>query len=98
VEKTEIQRMFAWIQGRVRLVPDSDEPVISFDAPSADDFKENGFSDADITLTLESGWWRQMVIDIIETPEYAEPDESPEQVLKYARDVVVEYFRKRLGT
>ena len=39
-----------------------------------------------------------MVADIIDTPEFAEPDESPEQVLQYARDVVVEYFRKRLGT
>ena len=98
MEKADIQRMYEWIQGRVRLAPGSNEPVIAFDAPTAEDFKEQSFFDEDIALTLGSGWWQQMVVDIIETPEYAEPDESPEQVLQYARDVVVEYFRKRLGT
>jgi hypothetical protein len=98
VEKADIQKMYEWIQGRVRLTPGSDEPVIAFDAPTAEDFKECGFSEDDTALSLGSAWWPQMVVDIIETPEYAEPDESPEQVLRYARDVVVEYFRKRLGT
>jgi len=98
MEKEDIQRMYEWIQGRVRLVPGSDEPVIAFDAPTAEDFKERGFTDEDIALTLGSGWWPPMIVDIIETPEFAEADESQEQVLQYARDVVVEYFRKRLGT
>ena len=98
MEKADIQKMYEWIQSRVQDVPGSDEPVIAFDAPTAEDFKEQGFSDEDIALTLGSGWWPEMIVDIIDTPEYAEPDESPEQVLQYARDVVVEYFRKRLGT
>ena len=98
MEKADIQKMYDWIQSRVRHVPGSDEPVIAFDAPTAEDFIEQGFTDEDIALTLESGWWPQMIVDIIETPEYAEPDESLEQVLQYAKDVVVEYFRKRLGT
>lgn len=98
MEKADIQRMYEWVQSRVRLVPGSDEPVIAFDAPTAEAFKERGFTDDDIALTLGSGWWQQMIVDIIETPEFAEPDESPDQVVQYARDVVVEYFRKRLGT
>ena len=39
-----------------------------------------------------------MVTDIIETPDFAEPGESPQQVLQYARDVVKEYVAKRLFT
>jgi hypothetical protein len=98
VEKTDIQKMYKWIQIRVRLVPGSDKPVIAFDAPTAEVFKESGFSEEDTALSLGSAWWPEMVVDVIETPEYAEPDESAEQILQYARDVVVEYFRKRLGT
>jgi hypothetical protein len=36
-----------------------------------------------------------MVTDVIETPEMCESDDSPHQVLEYARDVVSEYIRKR---
>jgi hypothetical protein len=36
-----------------------------------------------------------MVADIIETPEMCDPEDAPEQVLQYARDVVAEYIRKR---
>ncbi|MDX2436596.1 MAG: hypothetical protein QNL88_06040 [Acidobacteriota bacterium] len=98
MEKADIQKMYEWIQSRVRLVPGSDESVIAFDAPTAQDFKECGFSEEDTALSLGSAWWPEMVVDVIETPKYAEPDESAEQILQYARDVVVEYFRKRLGT
>ena len=98
MEKADIKRAYEWIQEQVRLVPSADDPVIAFKAPTAEDFKANGFDDEMATLTLQSRWWPEMVADIIDTPEFAEPDESPEQVLQYARDVVVEYFRKRLGT
>jgi hypothetical protein len=37
-----------------------------------------------------------MVTDVVETPEFAEPEDSPEQVLNYAKDVVREYIWKRL--
>lgn len=96
VEKSDIKKMYEWIQGQVRLVPGLDDPVIAFDAPTAEDFKKNGFNDEMVALVLQSRWWPEMVVDIIDTPEFAEPDETPEQVLQYARDVVVEYFRKRL--
>jgi hypothetical protein len=36
-----------------------------------------------------------MVTDIVETPEMCDPEDPPEQVLAYARDVVSEYIRKR---
>ena len=40
-------------------------------------------------------WWAEMVDDVAETPEFCEPDDTPEQVLQYARDVVEEYVWKR---
>jgi hypothetical protein len=98
VEKADVKKMYEWIQGRVRLVPGSDDPVIAFDAPTAEDFHLKGFDEENVAQTMGSKWWPEMIVDIIDTPEFAEPDESPEQVLQYARDVVVEYFRKRLGT
>ena len=71
---------------------------MSFAEPGAADFKAKGFDDDVLAITLESDWWQEMVTDIIETPEYAEPGESAEQILSYAKDVVSEYVRKRLFT
>lgn len=96
VNGDEIKRLYEWLQGRVVLQGDADEPVIRFDQPSVDDFTAAGFSNEAIARTLGSGWWKEMVVDVVETPEFAEPDDSPEQVLSYARDVVREYIWKRL--
>ena len=98
MDNDEIKRMYEWIQGRVALGEDPDKVMILFDEPTARDFEDQGFGAEAISLTLESRWWAEMAADIVDTPEYAEPGESPEQVLKYARDVVVEYVRKRLFT
>jgi len=44
---------------------------------------------------LSAPWWDEMVTDIVETPEMCDPEDPPEQVLAYAKDVVSEYIRKR---
>jgi hypothetical protein len=98
MEDDEIRRMYEWIQGRVTLALEGDGITISFDEPNANDFAGAGFDPEVLELTLASDWWAEMAADIVETPDYAEPGESPEQVLGYARDVVVEYVRKRLFT
>ena len=98
MEDNEIRRMYEWIQGRVALGEGADKVTILFEEPTERDFEDQGFGAEAISLTLESRWWAEMAADIVDTPEYAEPGESPEQVLKYARDVVVEYVRKRLFT
>ena len=98
MEADEIKRMYQWIQARVALGDGADKVTILFDEPTARDFEDQEFGAEAISLTLESGWWAEMAADIVETPDYAEPGESPEQVLRYARDVVVEYVRKRLFT
>jgi hypothetical protein len=98
MDRDEITLLSSWLQGRVQLRTDGDEPTISFDQPTAEDFKAQGFGDEAIARTLGASWWKEMVIDIVETPEFAEPEDSPEQILAYARDVVLEYIRKRLFT
>ena len=98
MEESEIRRMYEWIQKRVSLADTTDGIAITFDEPNADDFEEAGFAPDAVDLTLSSDWWSEMVTDIVETPDYAEPGEGPEQVLEYARDVVKEYVAKRLYT
>jgi hypothetical protein len=98
MEDSEIRRMYEWIQKRVNLADATDGIAISFDEPSPDDFEEAGFAPVAVELTLGSDWWEEMVTDIVETPEFADRGEGPEQVLEYARDVVKEYVAKRLYT
>lgn len=96
MDKDEIRRLYEWIQGRVELHSIGDDLTISFDEPAAGDLAAQGFSTEAVERTIGSSWWREMVTDIVETPEFAEPDDSPEQVLAYAKDVVREYIWKRL--
>ena len=98
MKNDEIIRLIGWLQSRVNLGDGGDGITISFAEPNAADLRGRGFEDDVIALTLERGWWSEMATDVVETPEFAEPDESPEQVLQYARDVVSEYIRKRLGS
>jgi hypothetical protein len=44
---------------------------------------------------LAAPWIPEMFAEVLETPELCEPGNSVEQVLRYARDVVGEYVRKR---
>ena len=98
MEADEIRRMYEWIQGRVTLADSTDGIAITFDEPNSDEFREKDFESEAVERTLGSDWWAEMVTDIVETPDFAEPNESPEQVLQYARDVVKEYVAKRLYT
>jgi hypothetical protein len=54
-----------------------------------------GLNPDGVKLLLGLSWWEDMVTDIIETPDFCEPDDTPEQILGYARDVVSDYIRKR---
>ena len=98
MEADEIKRMYEWIQGRVTLADVTDGIAMTFDEPGPEEFSRAGFGSEAVELTVGSDWWAEMTADIVETPEFAEPGESPEQVLQYARDVVKEYVAKRLYT
>lgn len=98
MDTDEIKRLYEWIQTRVIIDEEADGIAIAFNEPDPDDFADAGFDPELVDLTLESDWWEELVIDIVETPDYAEPGEAPDQVLEYARDVVKEYIAKRLFT
>jgi hypothetical protein len=56
---------------------------------------ETGIHPDAVTQLLVASWAADLVTDVIETPGFCEPGDPPEMVLRYARDVVAEYIRKR---
>jgi hypothetical protein len=93
----ELRLIMVYLKGRVRLEPgQKGAPVtIAFETPDKEEMKAAGLNPQGVDRILSAPWWGEMVSDILETPEFCEADESPQQVLHYARDVVSEYIRKR---
>jgi len=95
----ELRAIITYLRERVVLGPKETDGqiVITFLAPSKEEMIEAGLNPKGVEAILQAPWWEEMVTDIIETPEYSEPDESSEQILEYARDVVSDYIRKRVS-
>lgn len=93
----ELLAIMEFLRGRVSLAKTTvgDAVVIEFSAPAIDEMTEVGLDAEGCRQILDAAWWDEMVTDIVETPEMSEPEDSPEQILAYARDVVSEYIRKR---
>ena len=89
--------MMAYLRDRVHLGPkEAESPVvITFLAPTQEEMLAAGLNDEGVIQILHVPWWDEMVTDIIETPDFCESSDSPQQVLEYARDVVSDYIRKR---
>lgn len=96
MDQEDIRKLYGWLQERVALDPDAPGAAITFAEPDEGDLRDAGFDEEAVNLTLRSDWWPEMVADILETPQFAGPDETPEQILTYAQDVVQEYIWKRL--
>ena len=97
MQTTNIKELISWLQQRVSLQNQSGVVSIAFNTPEVNDFKKAQFTSETMDLTLHAPWWHEMVTDIIETPDFAAPNENPERILQYAHDVVEEYIRKRLN-
>ena len=93
----ELRSMMAYLREKVRLGPkEADRPVvITVHAPTDEEMIDAGLNAEGVKQILHVPWWDEMVTDIIETPDYCDPGDSPHQVLEYARDVVSDYIRKR---
>ena len=96
MEPQQIRNLVNWLQDRVDISGEGKNIMMSFDVPSEADFLEAGFDRSMMALTLEADWWEEMIGDIMETPDFAAPDDEPSQILKYARDIVHEYIAKRI--
>lgn len=86
--------MIAYLERHVRLA-DGDSRSIVFEMPNEGELLEAGLDPEGVRRLLAAPWLSEMVSEILETPEFCEPEESSEQLLRYARDVVGEYVRKR---
>jgi hypothetical protein len=93
----ELREIMDFLRQRVQLEVGgaADEIAIGFDAPSVADMVAAGLDADGSQSILSAPWWDEMVTDVVETPEMCEPEDTPERVLAYARDVVSEYIRKR---
>ena len=93
----EVRAAIALLERRVGLAEPATPIAIVFSAPSADDFAAIGLAGVDAARLLDAPWWPEMVAEILETPSFAGAGEAAETVLRYARDVVGEYVRKRFA-
>jgi len=90
----QLREIVRYLQQRIELSPDGRRAVV-FDTPKAEAMIAAGLDpDASRTILTEP-WWPELVDDVIETPDFADPGDSPDVVLCYARDVVQEYVWKR---
>lgn len=93
----ELRAIMAYLRGKVTLgTKTSGEVTISFLTPTTEEMVEAGLNIDSVKQVLGATWWDEMVTDIIETPDFCEEDDPPEQILEYARDVVSDYIRKRV--
>ena len=93
----ELRAIMDFLRERVRASPQEagNQVAISFHAPTESEMIEAGLNAEGIKRLLRVSWWEEMVTDIVETPEMCDPEDSPQLVLEYAKDVISEYIRKR---
>ena len=90
----QLREIVLFLRARIHLVAEG-ERAIEFEAPTSAEMTAEGL-DGDAAERLTSApWWGEMVDDVSETPDFAEPEASAETVLGYARDVITEYVGKR---
>jgi len=90
----QLRDIVEYLQNRVCLIAET-ERAIAFNPPTAEEMNAAGLDEDTASRLTSAPWWQEMVDDIVETPEFAEPEASAEVVLGYARDVVQEYIGKR---
>ena len=93
----ELRAIMAYLRERVHLdLQEAKSPiVITFHAPTEEEMIDAGLNAKGVKRILRVPWWEEMVADIVETPDMCDPDDLPQQILEYAKDVVSEYIRKR---
>lgn len=92
-----LRAVMEYLQGRV-TVEEQDvagSTVIAFAVPGPEEMAAAGL-DAEVSgRVLTADWFAELIDEVVTTPEFCDPGDPPELVLRYARDVVAEYIRKR---
>lgn len=93
----ELRAIMTYLEQRVLLGSGATpgDVTIDFQTPNVDEMVAAGLDAEGSQQVLGSPWWGEMVEDIVDTPDMCEPGDSPDKVLRFARDVVSEYVRKR---
>ena len=94
----ELKKIMSFLKSRITIGGEKADNLltVAFDIPDLTAMKDAGLEEEASKEVLEAAWWDEMVSDIVETPDFCEPDDPPEQVLIYAQDVVMDYLRKRV--
>lgn len=90
----QLREIVRYLQDRVHSSA-AGQREIAFDLPKIEEMVADGLDEHTVRRLTESPWWPEMIDDVVDTPDFAEPDEPADVVLGYARDVVSEYIRKR---
>jgi hypothetical protein len=90
--KDELRRTIEELRSRIELAPSGE---VVFDQPDVDELVRSGLGEADARRLRHAPWWDEMATDVLETGAFCSPEDPPEAVLDYARDVVSEYIWKR---
>jgi len=90
----QLRDIVRYLQEQVNLASEGQRKIV-FDLPGIGAMAADGLDEGTLRRLHAAAWWPEMIDDVVETPDYAEPDEPAEVVLGYARDVVSEYIRKR---
>ena len=86
--------MITHLESHVRLADEGSRSIV-FEMPGEGALLDAGLNPEGARRLLAAPWLPDMISEVLETPEFCEPEESPAQLLRYARDVVGEYVRKR---
>ncbi len=89
-----LRAIMTWLELRVEYDPGS-AAGLTFETPTLDEMVAAGLHPGGCRCLLAAPWWNEMISEILETPELCGPDTPPETVLRWARDVPVEWIRKR---
>jgi hypothetical protein len=92
VTPEDLRLLMSYLEERVRLTADS---KVQFEVPDELRMLADGIHPEAVAQLLAAPWREEMVVDVLETPEFCEPGETPAQILRLARDVIQEYLRKR---
>jgi hypothetical protein len=94
MDRDDVKKLIEYLEGRVSLVPGESRRIV-FRGPSEQEMMDAGVHVEAARQVLDSSWYTEMIEDVVETPEFCSPEEPEDELLRYARDVVGEYVRKR---
>ena len=89
-----LRALMRHLESQVEL---ADDGSIRFELPDRDALLAADLEPEAVDGLLSAPWLEEMATDVVETRDFCESDASDDEVLRYARDVVTEYIRKRFA-